>query len=199
MKLLMDATTDAINNAAFTHKLVPLTWFQAMDQMSDLKRDCLSLKEVLKIALQCDMQEAEVPLFLSFLHDMGHLMWIDEAELVLRDVVILDPISYLVTPATFIICKLSPDKNDPTHHFMESHNKCNIMHKKEWAALTRDDVLHKKLLPILWSEYTDHIHILLLLMTKFGMLVPLRSAKVSNSVSSSISSSSSISGGSISS
>jgi hypothetical protein len=119
------------------------------------------------------VSEKEVPLLLSFLHDMGHLMWLDDPGL--RDVVILDPVSYLVVPATIIICKLSPDHEDTTHHFMASHRECETTFKAEWTQLKHDGVLSVKLLPILWEKYQQQSEALLLLMVKFGLLVPLRS------------------------
>lgn len=71
-------------------------------------------------------------------------MWHNESEL--RYVVILDPISHLVTPVTIIICKLTPDKDDTTHHFMAFHRECAKLFKKEWGQLKQDGVLDAKLL-----------------------------------------------------
>jgi len=171
---LMSVIHDAIDNAAYTHKEVPLTWFRVMDCMKDTSKDCLSLAEVRAIAAQCSVTAPEVPFLLSFLHDMGHLMWHDEPEL--RDVVILDPVSFLVAPATIIICKLTPDHDDSTHHFVAMHRECDRMHKREWLMLKQEGVLSAVLLPILWKDYLPHTNTLLLLMVKFGLLVPLRTS-----------------------
>jgi hypothetical protein len=100
-------------------------------------------------------------------------MWLDEPGL--RDVVILDPVSYLVVPATIITCKLTPDREDGTHHIMASHLECERMHKREWMLLKHDGVLSVKLLPILWEQYQKRSEALQRLMVKFGLLVPLRS------------------------
>jgi GTPase SAR1 family protein len=174
MKHLMSVVSGVIDKAEYTHKEVPLTWFKAIDQMADTRKDCLSLQEVISTAGRCNVSEKEVPLLLSFLHDMGHLMWLDEPGL--RDVVILDPVLYLVVPATIIICKLTPDHEDTTHHFMDSHRECERMHKREWMQLKHDGVLSVKLLPILWEKYQQQSEALQMLMVKFGLLVPLRSA-----------------------
>jgi GTPase SAR1 family protein len=172
MKRLMSVMSDAIETAEYTHKEVPLTWFKIIDQMADTKRDFLQLHDVISTARVCGVTEKEVPLLLSFLHDMGHLMWLDEPGL--RDAVILDPVSYLVVPATIIICKLTPDHEDTTHHFMDSHRVCERMHKREWMQLKHDGVLSVKLLPILWEKYQQQSEALQMLMVKFGLLVPLR-------------------------
>jgi GTPase SAR1 family protein len=176
MKNLMSVVHDAMEGAAYTHKEVPLAWFKVMDRMADAKKDCLTLTEVNAIGARSQVSAAEMPYLLGFLHDMGHLMWIDEPDL--RDVVVLDPVSYLVTPATVIICKITPDKDDPTHHFMAAHRECERMHKREWMLLKQDGVLHVSLLPILWKDYLKHKDVLLQLMVKFGLLVPLRTAAI---------------------
>jgi GTPase SAR1 family protein len=173
MKHLMSVVSGVIDKAEYTHKEVPLTWFQTIDCMADTQRDFLSLQEVMSTAGRCNVSEKEVPLLLSFLHDMGHLMWLDEPGL--RDVVILDPVSYLVVPATIIICKLTPDHEDGTHHFMASHRECERMHTREWKQLKHDGMLSVKLLPILWKKYQKQSEALQMLMVKFGLLVPLRS------------------------
>ena len=126
MKHIMATVNEVMNRAEYTHKEVPLTWFKTIDQMADTRKDCLSLQEVAAAAERCGASAEEVPLLLAFLHDMGHLMWLDEPGL--RDVVILDPVSYLVVPATIIICKLTPDHEDSTHHFMACHRECERMH-----------------------------------------------------------------------
>jgi hypothetical protein len=173
LRNLMSVVHTAIDRAAYTHKEVPLSWFQTMDRLNDTGKSCLTLAEVIAASASCNVSPVEIPLLLSFLHDMGHLMWLNEPEL--RDVVILDPLSYLVTPATIIICKLTPDHDDSTHHFMGVHRECDKHYKKEWTQLKQSGVLHVKLLPILWREYVEHTSNLLRLMVKFGLLVPLRS------------------------
>jgi GTPase SAR1 family protein len=173
MKHLMSVVSGVIDKAEYTHKEVPLTWFKTIDRMADTKKDCLSLQEVISTAGRCDVSDKEVPLLLSFLHDMGHLMWLDEPGL--RDVVILDPVSYLVVPATMIICKLSPDHEDNTHHYVDVHRECERMHKREWMQLKHGGLLSVKLLPILWEKYQQQSEALQMLMVKFGLLVPLQS------------------------
>jgi GTPase SAR1 family protein len=172
MRKLMKTVHTAMDSAVYTHKDVPLTWFKVIDQMRDTEKDCLSLSEVVAIAARCNVSEQEVPFLLTFLHDMGHLMWLDEPEL--RDVVILDAVKYLVTPATVIICNILPANGEAVQHVLPVHHECAHQCKDEWNALRREGVLHVKLLPILWKEYAARTDMLLLLMVKFGLLVPLR-------------------------
>ena len=179
MKRLMTVVHEVINKAEYTHKEIPLTWLKVIDHMSDMKKDCLLLSDLKMLGERNGVSMEEVPYMLTFLHDVGHLMWLDEPGL--RDVVVLDPVSYLVTPATIIICKLTPDHDDTTHHFMECHHECERMHRREWMQLKRDGILHITLLPILWADFIAHQDVLLQLMVKFGLLVPLRSASTTTS------------------
>ena len=186
MRQLMAVVERTIDSAAYTHKHVPLTWLRTMDKMhcssssggggkgegERQKQSCTSLKEVSACAVQCGMAEDEVPYFLSFLHDMGHLMWHDEPDL--RDIVIFDAVRFLVEPATIIICKLNPDFNDETHHLVGSHKECQKKHKQKWGQLVRLGVLHTVLLDVMWRDFSAHREVLLALMVKFGLLVPLR-------------------------
>lgn len=173
MRHLMHVIHESVSMADYTRKQVPLSWFRLMDLLRERKRDFFSLFEITPIAFQCNVSEPEIPLFLSFLHDMGHLMWHDEPSL--REVVVLDPIAYLVEPATIIIRKLTRDQHDINqHHFARSHRECEKLHMTEWKKLTSHGILNTILLPILWKDCFDHARVLLALMVKFGLLVPLR-------------------------
>ena len=174
MKRLMSVVYGVIDKAAYTHKQVPLTWLKVIDQMADSKKDCLLLSNLTSLCRRNGVSTQELPCMLTFLHDVGHLMWLDEPGLC--DVVVLDPVSYFVTPATIIICKLTPDHDDTTHHLMECHSECERLHRREWIQLKRDGVLHSSLLSVLWRDYAAHREVLLQLMVKFGLLVPLHTA-----------------------
>jgi hypothetical protein len=78
---------------------------------------------------------------------MNILLWIDEAHL--REVVILDAISYFVRPAASIICKLVPTLFDPTLHETEEHCLCQRRHPDEYQGLLHKGQLAECLLPLL--------------------------------------------------
>eukprot|EP00600_Ochromonadales_sp_CCMP1393_P012408 CAMPEP_0174997026 /NCGR_PEP_ID=MMETSP0005-20121125/723_1 /TAXON_ID=420556 /ORGANISM="Ochromonas sp., Strain CCMP1393" /LENGTH=306 /DNA_ID=CAMNT_0016251503 /DNA_START=19 /DNA_END=939 /DNA_ORIENTATION=+ len=185
MKLLMKQVHLAIDAAAYTHRQVPLSWLKAMDHMEESKKDCLTYEEVTAIARQCSIPEHVVQHFLSFLHDMGHLMWHNEADL--RDVVILDAVSFLVTPATIIICNLNPTNSETTQHITDDHLECARKHNREWRMLKETGILNTVLLPILWKKFMRQSHVLLSLMVKFGLLVYLRAPKAASDISKQIS------------
>jgi hypothetical protein len=72
--------------------------------------------------------------FLHFMNETGNLMWHNEPGL--REMVILNPIEFFVKPATIIICKHSPDENDPTHHVSDLHKKASKKFMKKWIIFT---------------------------------------------------------------
>ena len=160
-----------MNDAPYTHKEVPLLWLRAFDEMQGLNKPYLSLDKVNSISISCGLHENEIEYFIRFLHEMGMLMWCEEPGL--REIVIMDPIAYLVTPATTIICKHKPEKHDVTNHKSDIHIECDKLYPDEWHALIDDGLLDECLFPILWRNYSDQINILIQLMIKFGLFVPL--------------------------
>eukprot|EP01034_Spumella_vulgaris_P033105 gene33105-40852_t len=129
------------------------------------------MSEVNAITTNCGLVETDVVAFLHFLHEMGIVLWHDEPGL--REVVILDAVSYFVTPITVVICKHSPDREDGTNHSMPSHKECQKMHSTEWEQLTAKGVLTQVMLKILWRAYSEHTDMLIRLMIKFGLLIHL--------------------------
>lgn len=170
---LMVAMESAIKQSPYSHQHCPLGWFRAVDVMKATKKTCITLAEAELIASTCDItNDTEIMNFLTFLHEMGVIMWHDEPGL--RDAIVLDPITYFVRPATIIICKHSPDIGDSTCHFLEVHQKAQRLCSSEWHNLTGRGVLHEALLNVLWAEYsTEDRFVLVKLMVKFGLVVPL--------------------------
>ncbi len=73
---------------------------------------CLTFDEVIEICQECGMRstpgasvEGEVLVMLKIFNDLGQLM--HHSEPTFRHLVILDPASYLVQPASRIICQHS--------------------------------------------------------------------------------------------
>jgi len=171
VKRLLTVAEKAMDDDFCTHKLVPLKWLKTLDAIQAQKKSCLSLDTVAQLAAESGITGYDVRYFLLFLHEMGMVLWHDEPGL--GEVVILDAVSYLVTPATHIICKHIPDLNDPTHHVLDVHKECNRRHYNEWLMLSQNGLLSDKLLPILWRDFSEESPTLLKLMIKFGLLIPL--------------------------
>ncbi len=112
---------------------------------------------------------------------MNILLLLDEDQL--RDVVIFDPISYFVSPATIIISKLTPTKDDSTTHETEIHRQTRLLHREEYLEMTSKGIVADILLPQLLIQYNDRISKIVRLMVKYGLLVPIVSMMTSTSSS----------------
>ena len=171
MKSVMITIESSMNDADYTHQLVPLSWMKTLDEVTNLKRSSITIQEYSSIASSCKVSSSDEFDLLRYFHEMGYLMWHDQP--VLRDVIILDPIEFFVKPAALIICKHIQDGNDPTMHFLPVHSKCKKMQFNKFNDLTTKGILNSCLLPILWEQFADRSAILLHLMCRYGLLVPL--------------------------
>jgi len=104
-------------------------------------------------------------------------MWLEDEQL--RDVVIIDPVAYFVTPATVIISKLTPTKEDSTVHETEIHRNARKFQREEYDRLVSAGVLADSLIPLLLKQYKDRIPKIVRLMVKYGLLVPIIKNKFS--------------------
>jgi len=121
VQYMMRRIEEEMEAATYTHKQVPLNWFKTMDAIKETGKSFLQLSEVTSIAAACGVKQDHVELLLRLLHEMGHLLWLEE-DLGLREVIILDAIDYLVKPATLVVCnhKGTPGV-DLTQHELGEH------------------------------------------------------------------------------
>jgi GTPase SAR1 family protein len=168
---LMRAIEASIDASDYVHAEHPLTWLRTMDRLTSSGQVYLSLHEVTEIATECDVAADAVEALLTFLHEMGIVMW--HSDETLRDVVILDPIAYFVAPATTIICKHMSSASDGTRHVVDAHKLCNKAHYDSWMRMVHSGVADRDLLLQLLSDCGDQATVVLRLMVKFGLLVPL--------------------------
>lgn len=144
---LLRVLEDCIDASDYVHEEKPLCWLKLLDLLSKRVRDSsfLRFEEVVKLGRQCDaslLTRESLPQVLYFLHQMGMLMWHDEEGL--RDVVILNPIEYFVTPATTVICKHSPTEHDKTVHFVDVHEQAKN-HNVAWTKMIAKGVISEAL------------------------------------------------------
>jgi hypothetical protein len=64
--------------------------------------------------------------FVEFLRDMGVLIWYDEPGL--REIIILDPVTYFVKPVIRVICQLDL-------HISDVHQRCRKRRPEEFENL----------------------------------------------------------------
>ena len=102
---LMSAIESVVTEADYVQEPRPLPWLKALDELMATKKSYLPMIEVTSIAIANTVEKDAISIFLSFMNELGCVLWLDEEGL--RDVVILDIISFFVEPATLIICKPS--------------------------------------------------------------------------------------------
>lgn len=186
LQRLLASVEQTLDKAAYVHTKVPLTWFKVLDMMHEHQRGgaadassvSASFLSYAMIEKYCADQgvtdHRDVEVMLHFFHEMGVLMWHRESSL--RDMVILNPIDYFVSPATMLICKHVQEGDDSTFHFLEEHDQAQRRHKFEWDKMIRDGVVHRCIVETVWAKYNSaHRLQLIELCKKYGLLVSLQS------------------------
>ena len=97
---------------------------------------------------------------------MSLIMYHDEPAL--RDVVVLDPVKFLVEPATLII----RERRDPNSMHQDARE---LRGHKDYKKLTSKSEVSTELLHLMWAHLKDHqVPMLTALLLKYGLLVRLQ-------------------------
>eukprot|EP01040_Poterioochromonas_malhamensis_P014069 gene14069-biopygen3173 len=118
---LLRSIEQSLGAADYMRREIPMMWIKMLDEMKGLDRSYLSYEEILRMTEVKYQQSKE--------------------EKGLEDVIILDPIEYLVKPATTIICKHVATKDDPyrtRHEVTEIHGATLTGGKKTHVFLSHD-------------------------------------------------------------
>ena len=159
--------------ADYVMKPRPLTWLKALDELMATNRSFLTMTEASSIAVANGVEQDAAPHFLSFLNGMGVVFWQNETGL--RDVVILDIISFFIEPATLIICNHMSKPIDSTIH----HEKIQAVRRKnrsmEWNEMTQRGLVNQSLMEFLLSHKVEasNIPVVINMMQKYGLIVKL--------------------------
>jgi GTPase SAR1 family protein len=138
----------------------PLPWYEALDVLQQVPSPTITYTEAKDKAVQCGVSPDMVTELLSFLRDMGMLMWYNEPGL--NETIILDPIAYFVKPVTRVICQ-------PKLHYSKAHetyrkNKREAYDILYGTGLASHDILYGML------SYEGHCaNTLTALMLKYGL------------------------------
>lgn len=176
---LMIAIERTLLNCEYVRAPKPISWLKAFDEITSAARTSpyLAYDQVLNIAKACGTESNEVPEMLSFMHEMSLLMWHNEPHL--RSVVIIDPVSFFVEPATMIIRKYQAPSDrrtagvDHIVHYGEYHMECIKKENNRWRAMVERGIVDYRILSILLRDHMDHFDVLVHLLVKFGLFVPL--------------------------
>lgn len=199
---LLRSIEQSLGAADSMNRKIPIFWIKIFDELRDLRRSYLSYDEVVRFVQQKlpieqveegvvleegKIEVMEVRKMLRFFNDMGMLMWIEEKGL--EDVIILDPIEYLVRPATIIICKHLATIDDPyrtKHEIASIHGESKKILTEDWMRMLEFGLLSEFLARDLLARFiadqdncdddfnNGHISLnqVLSFMIRFGLLVP---------------------------
>ena len=170
---MMSRIEDVLKEADYVKEHRPLTWLRALDALLATKKSFLTLTEAKTIAMTNEVEEDDVLQFLTFLNDMGVIFWLNESEL--KDVVILDIITFFVEPATLIICNHQSKPSDKTVHHRDIISTCRKTRPKEWDLMTMKGQLSRKLMEFLLGHKVEvsNVPVVIKMMLKFGLIVRL--------------------------
>ena len=174
---LMSKIENTLNESSYVREPRPLTWLRALDELMVTKKSFLTLKEASSIAMTNGVEKDAIPIFLSFLNDMGMVLWLNEDGF--RDVVILDIITSFVEPATRIICNHTSKPTEKTVHNIKIQNQFKKKRKAEWDLMTRRGVVEKRLLIEILQFRDDAEDVkydtaaVVNMMLKYGLMVTL--------------------------
>ena len=107
----MSAIESVVKEADYVKEPRPLPWLKALDGLMATKKSYLPMTELTSIAIANGVEKDVISIFFYFLNELGLVLWLDDEGL--RDVVILDIISFFVEPATRILFKPS---DSTIHH-----------------------------------------------------------------------------------
>ena len=170
---LMSAIENVIKESEYVKEPRPLTWLKALDELLATKKSYLPITEATSIAIENGVEVDAVPLFVSFLNEMGVVLWLNEEGL--RDVVILDIISFFVEPATLIICNHISKPFDSTIHHRNIQEVCKKERAMEWDEMTQRGLVSRQLMEFLLSYKVEasNLPIIVNMMLKYGLIVKL--------------------------
>ena len=180
---LMGSIEEDILKSDYVNLERPLTYFKVLDEMNEQKKTVsyLSLDEVSEVATKNGVYTNLIEEMLRFFRDLGLLTWFEEDSL--RDVVILDPVEFFVSPATNIVCQHERDRQGTVHTNevlkrakKEFHGAFEDMAKK---GVVRADLLDFILTDHLRAKGSSEdrlearVSAVVRLLRKYALLVPL--------------------------
>ena len=99
------------------------------------------------------------------------LMWHEDP--VLRDVVVMDPISFFISPATLVICKHKPTDEDPVYHSAPIHDKARRFFKDDFDDMVGKGLVSSRLLDLLLEDSGSNREYVIKMMLKYGLITRL--------------------------
>jgi hypothetical protein len=167
---MKSAICEKLRHEEYLKRVVPMPWLQLFDAMQSTKKLHLALAHVVGMATQFGFPitqpcaEAEVLCMLKFFTESGLLMHHNCPAL--RDIVVLDLVGCLVTPASIVMCQHDI-------HMLDCHENARAMQNEAYLSLTTEGVLCDVLLDTLWCDCIDIKREVVELMLFYGLMVPM--------------------------
>lgn len=174
---LLEKIQKSIEDGPYYRREVSTSWLSMIDAMKDLQRPYLFRREIVNLSYEHGIfGEEELNDFLSFLVDFGLIYWIKEDSL--EEIIIIDPVNYVVKPVTTIICKHIAFRSDPykTVHHELIHRQAKAKFNRDWDQMLEFGIVSENLANELIGFHfkeSFHVAIILHLMKKFGLMVPI--------------------------
>jgi GTPase SAR1 family protein len=160
MARLMSSIEQSIRASDYLLIKRPLPWYEALDALQQVPFPTITFTEAKDKAIRCGVSPDRVIELLSFLRDMGMLMWYNEPGL--NETIILDPIAYFVKPVTRVICHADVRESDV-------HRHCRKIRCKDYDMLFNTGVASLAILKDLLGYDGCDADELTLLMLKYGL------------------------------
>jgi GTPase SAR1 family protein len=199
LSLLLSVAEMKIEEFKCIKEEVHLSWFLTTDAILKERQNSsfMQYSKVCELAKSHGVEVmsvdkcAEVDSLLEFLSDSGILLWINDLNSGLREVVILDPTEYFIKSATRIICKHLPtinpvslEKDATVHSSSPFYQRCRDKYSEDWyrmleygfasvgltreLLLTEDEDEHDR--PS-HCRNEDHFLIVLSLLKRYGLVL----------------------------
>ena len=170
---LMIAIECAASTASYVSAAKPLSWLQAWDKLAATKQFSLPIEAASLIATQNGVRQDMVSSFLSFLNEIGLVLWLNETGV--RDVVVLDVMRCIVKPFTILMsshaCELRacPD----VFQLPQENNAA-------WDNFIKRGIIDNHMLQILFSDdfQPSDISVIINAFVNFGLFVKVETTHV---------------------
>ena len=176
LQKLLQHVEKEILRADYIQEKYPLRWLKCMDTLKALsaEKPYLTMSEIKTHCCGSSLiedEENELPIFLQFAHEMGAIMW-HYQDKALKDIVILDPVKFLIKPATYVICQYGKE-GDNIRHRQEVRKKCEKQLPKAWNQMMQRGIVSSELLALLLDDFAETRETIILLMVKYGLMMPI--------------------------
>lgn len=167
---MKSAIFEKLQHEEYLKRAVPMPWLQVFDAMQSTKKQHMALSQVVVTAAQFGFPiaqpcvETEVLCMLKFFTESGLLMHHNCPAL--RDIVVLDVVSCLVTPASIVMCQHDI-------HMLNCHETARATNNEAYLSLTTEGLLCDVLLDTLWCDCIDIKREVVELMLFYGLMVPM--------------------------